>query len=346
MPMHENPPPSFPKASSLVSEWLQRVDEALLRQFLEVELEARPFVEYACSRGVKRLRPTILMLAAASTGEKMVDEHVSAAVALETIHIASLVHDDILDNATIRRNIPTVTAKWGASTAVSIGDLLLALAMRMSASLGNPEATRIIAASTAEVCEGEILQTRNENNFNLTLSEYLKIVEMKTSALFATAASLGALLAGAPEKMISLLSGYGKNLGVAYQIYDDCVDIFACESAAGKTLGSDMKKGKLTMPVILLIEHLKKTGKLSGVEDLRSLFLPVNAPVLKKTLRGSDVLFATTESVSHLTAKASSFLEKLPQNQFTSALRDLGLHLNMAQQSLLSSHAALRNEKA
>src|SRR5947209_717001 len=226
-------------------------------RIFEAELGSRlPFVRHLvehCTRmRGKRLRPALLLLTARACGGVTPAHPVLAAV-VEMIHTATLVHDDILDEAVIRRHAATVNAEWGNETAVLLGDYLFTHAFHLAASLESTLACRWIGRATNLVCEGEMQQVHSRGNFDLDEPAYLAIVRGKTAELTAVSCRLGAHYAGAPEATVEALEDYGRDLGVAFQIADDVLDIWGDERTTGKSLGTDLEKQKLTLPLIRLL---------------------------------------------------------------------------------------------
>ena len=246
---------------------LSEVERRLLLQADGFDPGVRNYIEYALDGQGKRLRPSLALLATSACGGSLDEGALNLGVIVELIHVATLVHDDINDGALIRRSKPTANSKWGNEISVLLGDCLFARALQLAASYPTPEVCRCISRATNIVCSGEILQTQNRFNFNLRIDEYLKFIEMKTAELFAVSCELGAYLAGADNDTKQAVRDYGLNLGVAYQIYDDCVDIFGHEPKAGKSLGTDLAKGKLTLPVLRVIEG-GNTSDRKRVNDL------------------------------------------------------------------------------
>src|ERR1044071_4674229 len=254
-----------------VEPFLDAVHTRLAAQVEEFDASVGPYAEYALNGNGKHLRPALVALAANALG-KANDAHVTAAVIIEMVHLATLVHDDVMDEAEIRRGRPTLAENWGNEIAVLFGDCLFAQALKLAASFPTPEICRAVAMATNTVCSGEILQTQHRRNFQLSRTEYFRVLEMKTAELFALSCDLAAFLSGATPAQRSALRQFGLAFGTAYQIYDDCVDLFGSETAAGKSLGKDLAEGKLTLPVLLLrerasaadraqLEHLIGNGK-------------------------------------------------------------------------------------
>jgi octaprenyl-diphosphate synthase len=206
-------------------------------------------VQHAATLRGKRLRPALVFLAARSVGSIRTEHPVLAAV-VEMIHTATLVHDDILDDSLVRRHASTVNAAWGNETAVLLGDYLFTHSFHLAASLESTLACRWIGRATNQVCEGEMMQVHNRGNLELDEQAYMQIIRGKTAELTAVACRLGAHHAGASEAMVGRLESYGRSLGVAFQIADDVLDLLGDEQVTGKTLGTDLQKRKLTLPLI------------------------------------------------------------------------------------------------
>jgi len=214
----------------------------------------------------KRLRPALLLLAARACGHVTPAHHTLGAV-VEMIHTATLVHDDVLDAATVRRHQPTVNAAWGNQTSILLGDYLFTHAYYLASTLGDPEACRLIGEATNRVCEGELHQGTERGNLSLTETEYLDMVDGKTAALTACCCRLGALYSGAEPSVVESLTQYGRLLGVAFQIADDVLDLIGEERTTGKSLGTDVEQQKLTLPLIYVLRHSQE-GVRTSVHDI------------------------------------------------------------------------------
>jgi octaprenyl-diphosphate synthase len=235
-----------------VQSQLDEVESRIAQQAAEFDPAIEGYVSYAIGGQGKRLRPLIALLSGGATGG-ITPAHVDLAVVLELIHVATLVHDDIMDDAERRRGQPTVNARWGNALSVLLGDCLFAQALTLSTNFDKAEISRSIAKAAREVCTGEIIQTQRRFDLHLGIEEYRRIVEMKTGSLFSVAAELGAVINDMEPAVARALKSYGMKIGAAYQIYDDCLDIAGNESVIGKTLGTDLRKGKLTLPVLILL---------------------------------------------------------------------------------------------
>ncbi len=301
---------------------LDEVDRRIVAQVHAFDPAIEGYVAYAIGGGGKRLRPLLALLSGGATGS-LGSEHLDLAVIVELIHLATLVHDDIMDDADRRRGQPTVNARWGNSLSVLLGDVLFAHALNLATDFDDTRISRTIARTATEVCSGEMIQTQRRFDLKLSREEYFRIIGMKTGSLFACAAELGAVINGAPEDIVRQLKNYGAQIGTAYQIYDDCLDIAGNEAETGKTLGTDLRKGKLTLPILGLLESasdldlelcaaLVLEGKLEQVTALLE-----NAPT-------NGALGSAIDTALRFIAAAEAELSALGSNRYVDALFGLG----------------------
>lgn len=228
---------------------LARCDELFEQELAsDVEFVRRLCAHIGAYRG-KRLRPALLLLSGKVCGDLRSEHHILAAV-VEMVHLATLVHDDVLDESELRRKTATVHRVWGNEPAVLVGDYLISHAFHLCSSLGSPRAARIIGATTNTVCEGELMQVAQRGNFELTEAQYLEIIRRKTASLMGACCLLGAGYAGANREQRARMQKFGQAVGMAFQIIDDVLDIAGSEEVAGKSLGRDLALGKLTLPGI------------------------------------------------------------------------------------------------
>src|SRR3954465_884582 len=196
--------------------FLLSVSERLRAQTSEFQADIESYAKYALTAQGKQLRPVLVCLSGEAAGG-LTDSHVTVATIIEMVHLATLVHDDIIDLAALRRGRPTLAAKWGNKISVLLGDCLFAKSWKVGASFRTPEGCRAVASATDTVCEGEILQTQARGNFDISQQQYFRVMNMKTAELFALSCDLGAYLAG-DQKQREALRHYGLALGTAYQI--------------------------------------------------------------------------------------------------------------------------------
>ena len=211
----------------------------------------------------KMLRPTLVLASALTAGRdaELTDRHEVLGAVVEMIHMATLVHDDVLDEADVRRRGATVNRLAGNEAAVMLGDYLISHAYHLCSQLDRPDLSRLIARATDTVCEGELLQLSNRNNWRLDERTYFEIIRRKTASLCGVCCEAAALLDGRNESDSAALYEYGEGLGVAFQIVDDVLDLAGDEATVGKTLGRDLQKGKLTLPLIRYLQRLETRGR-------------------------------------------------------------------------------------
>ena len=225
----------------------------------------------------KMLRPTLVLLSGRACGQVR-PAHTVLATVVEMVHMATLVHDDVLDEAELRRKGATINHLRGNEAAVLLGDYLISHSYHLCSSLDSQFASRLIARTTNEVCEGELLQIHNRNNWGLDEPTYIQIITQKTASLCAACCLLGARFAGASESRCEQMRTFGLSLGIAFQIQDDILDIVGDVNTVGKTLGSDIVKGKMTLPMI----HFLRTAPPEHRQLLRSLLEGPDADKVEK----------------------------------------------------------------
>ncbi len=304
-----------------VEPFLEAVTRRLEKQVHEFDPGLLPYAEYALTGNGKHLRPTLVALAANSLG-KVNDSHVTVAVIIEMVHLATLVHDDVMDEAEIRRGQLTMAANWGNEIAVLFGDCLFAQALKLAASFPTPEICRAVSSATNTVCSGEILQTCHRRNFERSRREYFRVLEMKTAELFALSCELAACLSSATPAQRTALRQFGLTFGTAYQIYDDCVDLFGSETTAGKSLGTDLAKGKLTLPLLLTWERATAAER-TELEGLIANWQPGAMGRVSALLARHETLGPSLEVIEDYLAKARQTLRALPETDGRAGLKGL-----------------------
>ena len=261
--------PSSPLAGvvSLLGGDLQAVEEVLNREVCGRLPVIDEMARQSCLAGGKRLRPILLLLTARTVGSVQ-PVHLTLAAALEMIHAATLVHDDILDAADERRHRPTINASWDNHRAVLFGDFLFTHAFFLASTTGEAAACQTIGQATNLVCEGELQQGRSVWNFDIPVNTYFQIIGKKTAALCGCATRLGAEYAPTGPDEYRTWESMGYNLGLAFQIVDDILDFQGDPADCGKTLGTDLATGKPTLPVLLALEGESAAGKAAWKKKL------------------------------------------------------------------------------
>jgi len=254
----------FAKVYEPVKPYLDELDVFLQSQVAELEPEIQEHVRYVFGHSGKRLRPMLVAYSGwEGPGARRAEDLVRLGSVIELVHLATLVHDDILDEADTRHRQETAAKKFGPAAAVLIGDVLFSHALKLAAEFDTNEVCRSVAQATARVCAGEIAQTYQRGEVNYSRAFYFRVIQLKTAELFEVACRLGAKVAGYPEDFSEAAGRFGRHLGIAYQIFDDLVDLYADESMIGKTLGTDLDKGKFTLPLLLLLEKLPLEARAS-----------------------------------------------------------------------------------
>jgi octaprenyl-diphosphate synthase len=307
-----NPNCSWKHLTEPVAPFLRVVTQRLFEQVNDFDPQIIPYAQYTLNGNGKQLRPAIVALAANSIGE-VTDAHVNAAVIVEMAHLATLLHDDVLDEAEIRRGRPTLAANWGNEIAVLFGDCLFAQALKLAASFPTPEVCRAVAAAANNVCTGELLQTQQRRQFQVSRRDYFRVIEMKTAELFMLSCDLAAFLSGATEERRTALRQFGLAFGAAYQVYDDCVDLFGSEEVAGKSLGTDLAKGKLTWPVLLAWERANFADK-TQLGNWVKEWQPGNFFPVKELLIKYETFEPSREVVNRYLDQARRALRVLPES--------------------------------
>jgi octaprenyl-diphosphate synthase len=259
-------------------------------------------VRYFFKSKGKFLRPA-LVLFGSSFNSKIPDSAILTAAALEIFHSATLIHDDIIDSAYLRRNIPTVNAKWNSQIAVLVGDYLHDKAIETIFDTKNDQVIAAFLKTAGVVCDGEILELKEKNNFNLKEEAYFTIIERKTAALLATCLESGAILSGLDLECSLALKRFGLNFGMAFQILDDCLDFTGEENEFGKTLGADLQAGVLTLPLIRLIALLDESGK-------AEIFSKVKSGLSNTQLGNLVLLLEEHGALDYSVAKAREFTDR------------------------------------
>ncbi len=234
---------------ALIKEDMRRVEEEFRKNLLSDVYLIRRVGEYILNSGGKRFRPLMVLLASRLCGYHG-GLHIPLAVVVEFIHTATLLHDDVVDNATLRRGSPSANAIWGNGSSVLVGDYLLSKAFSITVAQGNIRVLDILSNTTTRMAEGEVLQLIKHSDVNTTEDEYLHVITSKTAVLFSACCRIPAVLANLPIEKEDALATYGISIGIAYQLMDDCLDYTSKSEDLGKTIGNDLKEGKVTLPLI------------------------------------------------------------------------------------------------
>lgn len=282
--------------------------------------------EYIVSAGGKRLRPLMALLSAKALGYDG-ERHVDVAAIIELLHTATLLHDDVVDESSLRRGRPTVNAVWGNAASVLVGDFLISRALQLTVAIGNLHILDIFASSTNVISEGEVWQLLNCHDPDITEAHYLRVIHDKTAKMFEAAARTGAALAVAEGVDVALeeaLACYGRHMGIAFQLIDDVLDYQGSAAELGKNVGDDLAEGKPTLPLIYTLAHgdqakaarVREVVRSGGLDDLQEVIALV---------RASGGLEYTLEKAREQTQLAVAQLEQVPASAYRQALADLAI---------------------
>lgn len=275
-------------------------------------------LEYVEDYSGKKLRPALLLLAGKACG-RITRDHIVLGMVAEMLHTATLVHDDILDDALLRRKRASINKLAGNEVSVLLGDHIFSHAFELSLDASTPVGAREFSRAMAKTCFGEIMQVHNRNHFELSEQKYFQIIEGKTAELYATSAMLGAHYAGADEKTSRAFYDYGMNLGRAFQIMDDLLDLLGEEALVGKTLGSDIEKGKPTLPLIRHLEVAPPAAREAAIAAARA----GNRNELLRLLHATESFKYAAGKAAGFVAQAKKGLEVLPQGELRELLFEI-----------------------
>ncbi|MDF1701547.1 MAG: polyprenyl synthetase family protein [Planctomycetota bacterium] len=298
---------------------------AKFREILaDASSESQDMVRHAARFNGKRLRPALTCLAARLAGSGVTSDVASVAAIVELIHTATLVHDDILDGADVRRKVATLNTRWGSHAAVLVGDVLFSKAYRAAAWLDDPFASRYLSDVVGEVLEGEIHQANASRDADVTEDEYREIIRGKTAALYEAALVAGAHYGGATDAQKKSLGRFGHHLGMAFQIIDDRLDVSGDEATVGKSLGTDLSEGKMTLPLIRWLASHEGEAREAALAQIRHAWsCDEGAQDLAQILCDSGALDQTDEAARTEIERAIACLAELPESHERSMLETL-----------------------
>jgi heptaprenyl diphosphate synthase len=274
--------------------------------------------------GGKRIRPVFVLLAA-KFGSYQIDQIMNVAVPLELIHMASLVHDDVIDDSEMRRGQLTVKAQWNNRVAMYTGDFIFARALEYITNIEDPQAHRILSYTMVEICVGEIIQIEDKSKLDQRLQDYFRRIKRKTALLISSSCQLGAVVSGADEKTVTHLKRFGYYVGMSFQIIDDILDFTSTDKELGKPAGSDLIQGNITLPILFLkdspefrpaLEHAI-SGNMTEIERV----------ALVKRIRESDAIAKSKAISNRYLQKALIELDALPSSPAKKSLREIALYM-------------------
>ncbi|MDF2607859.1 MAG: heptaprenyl diphosphate synthase component [Bacillales bacterium] len=273
--------------------------------------------------GGKRIRP-VLVIIAGKFGQTKNDNILNVAATLELIHMASLVHDDVIDESLTRRNSPTVYAEHGASMSMYAGDFIFAKALKLMCNINNVKAHQLLSNTITQLCLGEIDQIRDKYNFNQNFRNYLRRINRKTAILISTSCELGGIVSEADPKIQQSLKYFGYYLGMSYQIIDDILDFTSDEKTLGKPAGGDLLQGNVTLPVLFAMRDEELSVKIRKVNTNMS---KIDLDEILIDIKNSGAIEYSQEISDRYLRLALNQLESLPQNSAKDAFNSIALKL-------------------
>lgn len=305
----------------LISQDMEHVDRVISERLTTEVPLVREVAQYIISAGGKRLRPALLLLVSGALGSNHPDRHTLAAV-VEFIHTATLLHDDVVDESTLRRGRSTANEKFGNAASVLVGDFLYSRAFQMMVDVNQMRVMQVLSDATNVIAEGEVMQLMNMHDASLDEAAYLRVIRSKTAKLFEASARLAPILAGADAATEMLCASYGQALGTAFQVIDDVLDYEGNSEELGKNLGDDLREGKVTLPIIcalrlatlkeqVLIRNAIEQGALTDLPDILSIIARTGA---------LEVARASAMAEAQRAVQAA---QRLPENAYSTALLEL-----------------------
>lgn len=321
---HTVPRMSAQQVFELVKDDLLQVEEEFARQVQSSVYIIHEIGRYLVDGGGKRIRPALLLLAARMFGRSGSRDVIRMASVIEFLHTATLIHDDIIDDAELRRGRPSVNAYWGNETTVLMGDWLYMVAFETSLEERNFKMLDMLTRATRKMVEGELIELMHVGNLDLAEAIYFDIIRRKTAYLFCASVEIGGLLGGATPEELRALHDYGMNLGTAFQLVDDVLDFASSEDALGKPAGNDLKEGKLTLPLIYLMERGDPALREMIATVIRDRdYTHVARPQVLDALISLGALERAREEARAYGAAASDSLDPLSDSPYKVALQSL-----------------------
>jgi octaprenyl-diphosphate synthase len=314
---------AFAEVFALVVPHMEALRRFLREQLAAFEPEIRTMADYCIDTSGKRIRPALVFISGWTGPDNVAPDLVRAAAVVELVHLATLVHDDIMDSATVRRSRRTAMLEFGPTAAVLLGDALFAHALHLATHFPTTEVCAAVSESTRRVCAGEIVQSLRRRSTDLTPADYQRIIDLKTAELFRVSCRLGALLSGADPGYVGAVDRFGRHLGIAYQIYDDLADFFGREDTIGKTLGTDLASGKLTLPLFALMDRLPPYERANLAGEIGGL-RPSQPELRIKQMLNLGVFDAVAAAVREEISAARASLAEWPGRAPTNHLLALG----------------------
>ena len=310
-------------ALALIGDELKQVEQQFKKDLASDVPLIRKVGEYVLSSGGKRIRPALLLLSAKLCNYRG-DRHVPLASVVEFIHTATLLHDDVVDNANLRRGIASANTLWGNEASVLVGDFLFSKSFSLMVADGDLNILRVLSGATTMIAEGEVLQLVCTSDITMTEQRYIDVVKCKTAVLISAACQAGAILGNVSAEMEKAMSDFGMDLGIAFQLMDDVLDYAADEKEFGKSIGHDIEEGKVTLPLIHALMHCTdaERGRIGDIVTSETVEDEDFAFAFDLVHRHGGIEFTVSRARDYV-ERAKSSLESFPQSNVKSALFEL-----------------------
>jgi octaprenyl-diphosphate synthase len=302
---------------------MEEVDATIRRRLSSDVVLIHQIANHIINAGGKRIRPGLVLLFAHALGAQGAQASELAAT-VEFIHTATLLHDDVVDESSLRRGRPTANAAFGNAASVLVGDFLYSRAFQMMVSVNNMRVLEVLSEATNVIAEGEVLQLMNMHNPDLSVDDYLQVIRFKTAKLFEASGRLGAVLANAPLEIEEACADYGRSIGTAFQLVDDLLDYEGATAELGKNVGDDLREGKPTLPLLLAMQRTDATSRdmiRKAIEQGEQERLPEIIAIVRET----GALDGTRAAAREQSSQAQKSLDVLPESPFKKALLELAV---------------------
>ena len=323
--MSESTTSTQPNPLSLVADDMRQVDAVIAKRLSSSVPLIGEIAHYIISAGGKRLRPALLLMVAGALDYRG-DQRFNLAAVVEFIHTATLLHDDVVDESTMRRGKATANESFGNAASVLVGDFLHSRAFQMMVDADNMRVMQILSEATNIIAEGEVQQLINTHNVDLDEAGYLTVIRSKTAKLFEASARLAAVLADAPTNIEEACANYGRSLGTAFQVIDDALDYDGDTAVMGKNIGDDLREGKVTLPLIIAMQRASAQDRAMIVSAIENGSTPHMAEIVQ-VVKDTGALDATREAAALQAQEAIDCLAVLESNPHTQALASLAAQL-------------------
>jgi len=310
---------------ALIADDMREVDKVIAARLSSSVPLVSQVAQYIISAGGKRLRPALLLLMSGALGYTQA-ERFSLAAVVEFIHTATLLHDDVVDESTMRRGRPTANESFGNPASVLVGDFLYSRSFQMMVETGSMRVMQILAEATNIIAEGEVQQLMNTHDASLTEAAYLDVIRSKTAKLFEASARLAAVLAGSSAEVEKACADYGQAIGTAFQVIDDVLDYDGDAAEMGKNLGDDLREGKVTLPLIIAMQRGNE-GQCDLIRNAIEVGATDNLQAVIDVVKNTGALDATRQAAAAQAQLAIDAISGLPDNPYTKGLLQLAASL-------------------